>query len=633
MATEIRDKPKSANGREKMTVETMPKKGMKETTYKWWLGDTQQTRADMLVATCLYLREAQKFREMMYGMYERLYSNDAFMDGTLNSSRKIRTNNVPDQGRPTMNVVRSCVDTLSARIGSETPSPMFLTDYSTYKERNLAKRLNYFIEGEFYQTDAYQKANLVFRDACVYGAGVLKVFNNYGKVTLDRVLAKELYVDNNEAYYGEPRTLYQIKLYDRGVLYEMFPGKKVLDAVKTTLDQSTESARSVSDLVMVVEGWHLPSAEGAGDGKHIIACSTGSLLDEPWTKQTFPFVFYNFQPRVTGFFGQGIPEILQGTQYQINMLLRTITQSINLVGVPIVFLEDGSKVVKSHISNQIGNIITYRNTKPIYETPPCVAQELYAQLERLVQFSYNQVGISELSAQNEKPEGLDSGTAIREFDNTQAGRFATLAKSYDKFFVDLAYAITHCACDIAKETGKYQTVYPGKHGIDMVDLPAANLIDNPFIIKCFNTSSLPRDPAGRMDKVVEMIQSGMISVKEGRRLLDYPDLDQIERLANAAEELIMQALDGIVDDGKYTTPDPFWDLTLAMDLTKQYYNLYMSAKLEERKADMLRQFYTQCQTLVQASMTPAPQMGAPNPPQAMAAPLPQSPLVSNAVGG
>ena len=628
--TKITDKKRS-EGRDKIKVQTMP--SVKETMYKWWMADTQQQRAEQLVATCIYLKDNQKFRDACYSTYERMYSNDSMMSGTITASQKIKTNNLPEEGRPTMNVIRSCIDTLTSRVGDQTPNPMFLTDYSTYKERNLAKRLNYFIEGEFFQTKAYPKANLVFRDACVYGTGALKVYDSYGTVALDRVLPRELFVDYNESFYGEPRTLYQVKLYDRGVLYEMFPGKKVIEAEKATIDASTDSSTTVSDLVMVVEGWHLPSSKDSGDGKHIIACSSGSLLDENWDKEKFPFVFFHYQPRVTGFFGQGVAEVLQGTQVQINKLLSVITQSINLVGVPVVFLEEASKVVKSHISNNIGNIITYRNSKPIYETPPCVAPELYAQLQRLVEYSYDQVGISQMSATNQKPEGLDSGTAIREYDEKQQGRFASISRSFDDFHVELAYQIVDVARDIAERTGKYQTVYPGKRGIDMVDLPAASLVDNPFIIKCFNTSSLPRDPAGRMDKIVEMIQAGMLSVQEGRRLLDYPDLDQIERLANASEELIMQALDNIVDNGKYTTPDPFWDLTLAMDLTKKYYNLYMSAKLEENKADMLRQFFTQCQTLITASQPPAmPQMGAPNTPQALPAPLPTSSLIPNAPG-
>lgn len=138
-----------------------------------------------------------------------------------------------------------------------------------------------------------------------------------------------------------------------------------------------------------------------------------------------------------------------------------------------------------------------------------------------------------------------------------------------------------------------------------------------------------------MQKITEMVQSGMITIKEGRRLLDYPDLDQVEKLANASEERIFQILDKIVEDGEYTPPDPFMDLQLANELVVQYYNLYVSAKLEEERAEMLRTFHTQIQDMMQAAQPPAPPgmpPGAPGaPPQASPEALPVSPLVPNAV--
>ena len=262
---------------------------------------------------------------------------------------------------------------------------------------------------------------------------------------------------------------------------------------------------------------------------------------------------------------------------------------------------------------------------------PAVPQELYAQLERLIQFGYQASGVSAMQAGAQKPAGLNSGEAQRVYDDISTDRFAALSKRYDNVFIDLAYAMIDKAMDIAKETGKYQTVYPKKDGTKQIDLPDMDLLQDPFVIQCFNMSSLPRDPAGRMQKITEMVQSGMISIKEGRRLLDYPDLGQIEKLANASEERIFQILDRIVEEGIYTPPDPFLDLQLANDLSVQYYNLYSSAKLEEERAEMLRTFFTQVQTLKQAAMPPMP-MGAGVAPQANPEPLGTSPLIPNAPG-
>jgi hypothetical protein len=323
-----------------------------------------------------------------------------------------------------------------------------------------------------------------------------------------------------------------------------------------------------------------------------------------------------------------------GTQMEVNSLLYTISKAIKLVGVPRVFVEEGSKVTKASFNNDVGSIINYRGTKPIYEVAPCVPAELYAQLQRLIGYGYQQCGVSALDASAQKPSGLNSGEAIRTYDDISTDRFASLSRRYDNCFIDLAYLMIELAKDIAIRDGKYQTVYPNKNGTKEIDLPEAALDKDAFVIQCFNMSSLPRDPAGRMQKITEMIQSGMISIKEGRRLLDYPDLEQVERLANASEERIFQILDEIVEDGKYTPPDVFMDLMLANDLVVQYYNLYSSAKLEEEKSQMLRDFFTQIQALKTAAQPPAPPMGAPAPggapaPMAAPAPMPQSPLVPN----
>lgn len=233
-----------------------------------------------------------------------------------------------------------------------------------------------------------------------------------------------------------------------------------------------------------------------------------------------------------------------------------------------------------------------------------------------------------MQATSQKPEGLDSGAAIRSYDDIATDRFASISKKYDNVFVELAYQITDCAKDIAEKYGKYETVYPNKDGTKEIDLPAMKFLKDPFVIKCFTESSLPRTPAGRMQSVTEQVQAGMLTLREGRRLLRFPDLEQNEQLDNASEERIFKILDGIVEDGKYTEPDAFMDLALAIELTVKYYNLYMAARLEEDKAEMLRNFFKQCLALQQAALPP-PMPMQPTP-QANAAPLPTSPLVSNA---
>lgn len=603
----------------------------------WWLADEDHQLAVELCGVASYLKTNQTYRMRQLAVDIRLYCGLSVYNYAGSTVAKMdKTKALPDD-KPTFNLIQSCTDTLVSRLSQARPQPKFLTDNADYKQRHLAQQLNSFMLGEFYQTDAYKKATKILRDCIICGTGILKIYEGDNKrVCIDRVLETDLYVDENDAINGDPQQLLQLKLVDRDKLIaNNVKAKEIIKGTPQSYpDNAPDSGRTTADQVMVVEGWKLPSgpdpeAPGYTPGRHTLATVNGIIFDEPYHKMKFPFVFMQYSDQFLGFWGQGLATQLFGTQMTLNRILYTIARSITLVGVPRVFIEQSSKVVKSHIDNQIGVICTYSGTKPSYEVAPCNAPELYAERDKLIQYGFQQCGVSAMQATSQKPEGLDSGAAIRSYDDISTDRFAELSKKYDNVFVDLAYMIAEIAKDIAERDGKYQTVYPNKNGTKEVDLPAMKFLKDPFVIQCFTESSLPRQPAGRIATVTEQVQAGMLTLKEGRRLMHFPDLEQNEVLDNASEERIYKYLDAIVEDGEYTPPDAFMDLQLATQLTTQYINLYMAANLEEDKEELLKDFFAQCQTLIQAAQPP-PMPAGPTP-QANPQALPTSPLVSNAV--
>jgi hypothetical protein len=637
----LKKQPKTGQQIIKMRTKSSPNQDTGKLA-EWWKSEDANLAAD-LCSTAAYLKQSQTWRIRQISTSVRMYAGlNVYSYAGSNVSRMDRTRTLP-QDQPTFNLVQACTDTLVSRLSQSKPQPKFLTDGADYKQRHLAQQLNRFILGEFYQTDAYEKATKVLRDAIVTGTGAIKVYEGDDhKVCLDRVMISDLYTDNNDDINGDPQTLYQLTLVDRDKLITNSPKDAegiIAGTPESYPDNSPEAATSTSDQVMVVEGWKLPSgpdqdAPGYVPGRHTIATVNGIIRDEEWHKQKFPFVFMIYSDPFLGYWGQGLSQQLFGTQMTLNRILYTIARSITLVGVPRIFQDQSSKVSKAHHNNEIGVIVTYSGTKPTYEVAPCNAPELYAERDKLIQYGFQQCGVSAMQATSQKPEGLNSGAAIRSYDDISTDRFAALSQKYDNLFIDLAYLITDTAMEIAKPKseggqGKYQTVYPNKDGTKEINLPAMKFLKDPFVIQAFSESALPRAPAGRMQTVTEQIQAGMLSIKEGRRLMRFPDLEQNEKLDNASEERIFQMLDAIVEDGEYTEPDAFLDLNLATQLVTQYINLYLAAKLEEDKADMLRDWFNQVQAFKQAMMPPP--MPVPTP-QASPQPLPQSPLVSNAVG-
>lgn len=621
MKIKKREEPK-----DKIVMKTQDKKSIRPELQEWWPQDlTDAERGMALLTTAAYLKQQQTYRMRQLAVDVRMYCGlSVYSYAGSNVAKMDQTKTLPDD-RPTFNLISSCTDTIVSRLTQSRPSPVFLTDNADYKKRHLAQELNQFILGEFYQVKAYIKGAQILRDACVMGTGALKIYeDDQQRVAVDRVMVPDLFVDQNDAINGEPRQLYQLKLVDRDKLIANNPKKrKLLEGANNAYpDNAAETGRTTADQIMVVEGWKLPSSKDSNDGRHTIACEGGLIIDEEWNKESFPFVFINYSDPFLGFFGQGLATRLFGTQLTLNRILYTIARAITLVGVPRVFQEQGSKVVSAHNNNEIGVIVKYSGVKPSYEVAPCNAPELYAERDRLIQYGFQQEGISTMQATSTKPSGLDSGAAQRAYDDISTDRMFTISKKYSNMYVQLAYKITDQAMDIAKRDKKYQTIYPNKDGTKEIDLPAMKFLEDPFVIQCFDESSLPRDPAGRTATVVEWVQSGMITLKEARRLMRAPmDLEQNEKLANASEERIFKYLDEIVESGKYTPPDVFLDLDLATELTVQYYNLYVSANLEEDKAQMLRDFFTQVGVLKQQGATPDPMAGmAPAPANPTATP-------------
>ncbi len=602
---------------------------------RWWTAPKSE-RAQAVTAIVKAISEYDSKRQTQYQTSARLYGNSNLMGVNGLSFSKVQSVNSAVKDRLTYNVCQSVADTITSKMAKNKPKPMFLTSGGDYKVQRKAKKLDKFVEGVFYENGAHNLGPIIFRDACVSGDGLVHVFAKDGRVKYERVIASEIYVDWVDGFYGEPRQLHRVKNIDRQVLIDAFPGKA--DLIRNANSASadlTGVARNIADQVTVVESWHLKSGMDAKDGLHSINLPEGNLFEEGWEKPYFPFAKLSWCKRLFGFWGQGLVEQVQNIQLEINKILWVIQRSFHLAGSFKILIENGSKIVKEHLNNDIGTIVSYSGAPPQYVVPQIVASEMYGHLQTLKNSAYEQAGISQLSAVAQKPAGLDSGKALREYNDIESDRFTTIGHAYEQFFLDLARLTIDCAKDIFEHDKKLEVKVPGAKFIETIDWKDVDLDDDEYVMKMYPVSSFSNEPAARFQEIQERVQAGWLTMREAKKLQDMPDLEMVDSLANAAEEYLNEILEKIVDDGEFTPPEPYDDLGLARELALQYYAQGKCNGLEEDKLDMLRDFMDQIDVLEQKTaeaLAPPPGATPMGAPQAAPEPTPTSPLIPNAPG-
>lgn len=537
------------------------------------------------------------------------------------------------QNRVTFNVVQSMIDTAVSKIVKNKPRPYFLTDGGDWSQKRKAQKLTQFIDGAFYHTNFYTKLGTAFKHSCIFGTGAIKIFRKGDDIACENVFINEIIVDQTDAIYGTPRQIHQKKLVNKEVLSAMFPGKKgSIELAISSISELGQEAYSNSDMVLVIESWKLPSIPGAKDGKHMIAINNDCLFEEKWEHDFFPFVFPKWNDRPLGFFGQGIAEQLTGLQIEINKILRTIQISMHLVSVPKIFVEASSKIVTSHLNNKIGGIIKYAGQPPIEGKLGTIPPDLFNHLDRLYQRAYAIIGISQLSAQAQKPQGLNSGKALRVYNDLETERFMSVGKMYEQCTLDASKIMISIVKEIAADTGNYSVKAPGSNFLSKIDWSAVEMDEADYIMQCFPIAALSNEPAARMQEVQELMQAGLLDKTSGLKLLDYPDLKQYYDMANATTDIIDKQVELIVEKQEYQGPEPYMNLPYAITTFQSAYCKYKADNAPEEILDMMRRYLDEANELMK--MATAPQIDPMAAAEALqtgaAAPPPQSDMIANA---
>lgn len=625
---------------------------------RWWKETDDDKLASAAVAAAQRIEASgqQKARERQWLLQARLYANapvsSLYRMGVRQVSLGSKRADEAPSNRVNYNVVQSCIDTAAAKIAKNKTRALFLTSGGNYDQQQRAKKLTKYCDGWAAGVGLYELGQQVFTDCGWADAGIAHTYEDYdaGQVMCERVLPHEILVDDTDAMYGEPRSLFRRKYVPKDILVEQFArgeGEKAA-ALRVRIEGATAADPltlngAATDVVAVYEGWHLRSGKRATDGLHVIAIDGVLIRRETWDLDWFPFDKMVWGTRPVGWWGQAMAEQLIGIQIEIGRLLRTIQRCQHLCSVPRVLVEIGSEIVEQHLNNEVGAVVKYRGTKPELWVAAGVPQDLFMQLDALVKTAYELTGISQMAANAKKPEGLDAAVALREMHDIESERFVIIAQRFERFYLSIMEKMVAMSRRMYERNVKLRVRAPSTKLIEVIDWSDVDLKEDEYVLRDYPTSILPTMPSAKLQTVQELYGSQLLSDQSpsavwARSLLDFPDLESYLSLEQAGLQDVQRLLANITERGEYDPPDEYISRDMAITLGHNALLKARSDGLPEQRIELLRRFIQEAMDLPQpqsATRTAPPGMpvgAGPIPPGGVpVTPGPQIPAVPSAV--
>ncbi len=567
----------------------------------WWEQDEDRV-ADVVIQTCKSIEEDQRELQAAHCRHVTMYWGKRpagwdWASGLVQADRK--------QSKITRNLIRSVCDTAVSLIAKTRPKASVVTDGGDWDVQQKARDLDQFLVGAFNESGIYQVAPECFRDATIYGTGAWYIRRDGDKIRVERVPITELIVDEAECVSGlPPSQMFRRYVINVEQLARLHP--EYADALRSRATEFSNTWTTYRELrprqVVVVEAWRV------GPGGRYVKCVEGiTLEDKPWEKDWFPFVPVHWSPNPSGWYGQGLAELLAGRQERVNEMYRFITKCQELISVPRVFVDTAGGPLKPQLTNDIGIVVANPGGRPpTFHIPPAVSPEIYNWLNAIEQASFDEAGISQYSASNQLPKGIESAPAQREYSYKEGQRFAPISQRYEDAYVLTAYRMVEMYRDMYADGKKAAVVFHKRGLVERIEWKDVDLENERYLIRVEASSMDSLSPAGRMQAALELIQGGLLSDQaEARRLIGHPDLERSDYLTNANIEDAEATLKRLIK-GERLSPVGYQNLEQVMEVVRAGYLRLRHQKCPAHILDNLDMFMVEADAMM--APPPAPMM-------------------------
>ena len=433
---------------------------------------------------------------------------------------------------PQLNVIKSCIDTLTSKIAQSKVRPFFNTQNGTFKDIQTVKQAQAFFDLYYDAQNVNKKVSETFRDSAIFEKGVIYI--NEVTKNIEKALPWQVFVRPAEVTYGKLTRVY----YER----KDFP--------TTLLDDELVRKSNNENNDYVVYGVYYDIFN------HIKAELVDGVVyrKSVYAPNKLPFVFLHYCSPIVGDTSQSIVDMLNSIQLEIDNLMMKIKDASQLNPALTFCVPKGSSVKTSQLNNRVGQILEYTATpnmtgSPVTVATPAFIDSQYMQLiEELKQSAYELVGISQLSAMSTKPTGLNSGVALSTMENIESDRFETQLNQVIRAYVDIAKT---CIEVFPEE----DTILPEDN--QRLSIKWKDIVEesNKMVVQFSAADSLSKDPSTKLQQLQMLAQTGIIPQTRIAQFMELPDIQSGYSLSNNAINAVLTCINDCIEKNIFEVPD------------------------------------------------------------------------------
>ena len=431
---------------------------------------------------------------------------------------------------PSINIIKSCVDSVVNSIVTAKPRPFINTIKGSFKTIEIARQLQIFYDYYFGEQDLYNKNVIALRDACLFDRGYVYI----DEITLEanNISPWNVYTDPNEK---EKKQAY--------IIFNNTTIESLPEYVEKELTKSELNLNHITYGVYYNSKYHTKALTVNGSVRKIYN----------YEADTVPIKYITYTPTIVGDHCLSIADMLLGLQKEINIISKTIALAAKKNPAQTILLQNASNIAVGELNNEIGNVIQFNSENngsgnPVNVlTPSFISEQYEAIRDKDIQRAYELVGKSQTSASGRKEVGIESGVAIATLADLQSERFQVLLGS----FIDLFTQEAKLVAEIGMKNATIIT--PSRYELKLT-WDEVREDYSKMRIEFSSADALSKDPSEKLKQLQSLAQAGIIPATQIPALLEIPDINRGFSAVNNGYNCAMSIIDACIYDDKYDLP-------------------------------------------------------------------------------